>query len=86
MRRRRLLKRGGTMLKQSDVEAALTNYRAAQPLRRRRAKARRAPHAATRPVIGMASPRPNRPVDTASNTVAVTATPKARLCFIAGLL
>jgi hypothetical protein len=36
MRRRRLLKRGGTMLKQSDVEAALTNYRAAQPLRRRR--------------------------------------------------
>ena len=85
MRRRRLLKRGGTMLKQSDVEPH-SQTGAAQPLRRRRAKARRAPHAATRPVIGMASPRPNRPVDTASNTVAVTATPKARLCFIAGLL
>jgi hypothetical protein len=28
MRRRRLLKRGGTMLKQSDVEAALANCRA----------------------------------------------------------
>jgi hypothetical protein len=28
MRRRRLLKRGGTVLKQSDVEAALANFRA----------------------------------------------------------
>ena len=58
----------------------------AQPPRRRRAKARRAPHAVTTPVIGMASAGLNCTADNASNTVIVTATAtlKARLCFIPG--
>ena len=59
----------------------------AQAPRRRRAKARRKPHATKRPVIGKASPRLNRSADNvsdtaASNTAAATATLKAR--FIPG--
>src|SRR5207245_778790 len=61
----------------------------AQARRRRRAKARRKPHATKRPVIGTASPRLNRSADNASdtadnasNTAAATATLKAR--FIPG--
>jgi hypothetical protein len=61
----------------------------AQARRRRRAKARRKPHATKRAVIGTASPRLNRSADNASdtadnanNTAAATATLKAR--FIPG--
>jgi hypothetical protein len=61
----------------------------AQAPRRRRAKARRKPHATKRPVIGTASSRLNRSADNASdtadnvsNTAAATATLKAR--FIPG--
>jgi hypothetical protein len=60
----------------------------AQPPRRRRAKARRAPHAVTTPVIGMASAGLNRTADNASNTVIVTATAtlKARHASFPALL
>ena len=61
----------------------------AQARRRRRAKARRKPHATKRAVIGTASPRLNHSADNASdtadnasNTAAATATLKAR--FIPG--
>jgi hypothetical protein len=61
----------------------------AQARRRRRAKARRKPHATKRAVIETASPRLNRSADNASdtadnanNTAAATATLKAR--FIPG--
>ena len=72
---------------QQDVSGPLL----AQAPRRRRAKARRKPHATKRPVIGTASPRLNRSADNASdtadnasNTAAATATLKACLYFIPG--